>query len=202
MRNRAKMISVILLAAGQSKRMGKPKQLLSLGRSTVLEQTVDNFLGSEADEIIVVVGHRAKEASSLVASRPVRVVVNQAYSQGMSTSIVAGLGAVSDKAQGVLIALVDQPFVDSKTINYLLEAFCAHDRGITIPVYQGRRGHPVIFAIKYKEELLRIKGDIGGREIIDRHSEDVMEVAVNCEGILLDMDTVESYDLRMKSVNE
>ena len=186
-------ISVIILAAGQSKRMGKPKQLLPLGRATVLEQTVDNFLSSEVNEIIVVVGHRAKEAFSLIANRPVIVVVNPAYSQGMSTSTLAGLGSISDKAQGVSIALVDQPFVDSQTINYLVEAFGARDKGITIPVYQGRRGHPVIFAIRYRSELLRLKGDIGGREIIDRHPDDVLEVAVNCEGICIDIDTVESY---------
>ncbi|HEY4711225.1 MAG TPA: nucleotidyltransferase family protein [Dehalococcoidia bacterium] len=87
----------------------------------------------------------------------------------------------------------DQPFVDSQTINSLVEAFIANNKGIIIPVYQGRRGNPVIFAIRYKDELLNLKGDVGGREIIKRHPDDVLEVAVNCEGILLDIDTMENY---------
>ena len=190
------MIPVIILAAGESKRMGKPKQLMPLGRITILEQTVDNFLSSEVSEVVVVLGHRAEEMVNLIASRLVTVAVNPAYRKGMSTSIAAGLGLISDKAQGVMLALADQPFIDSQTINRLVEAFGAHSKGITIPIYQGRRGHPVIFDIKYKEELLRLKGDVGGREIVDRHPDDVLEVAVNCEGICVDIDTVDSYHLK------
>jgi len=71
----------------------------------------------------------------------------------------------------------------------LIEEFCNHDKGIAIPTYQGRRGHPVLFAMKYKEKLLELKGDIGGRQIISDHPDDVLEVAVNCEGIYIDIDT-------------
>ena len=188
------LISAIILAAGESRRMGKPKQLMPLGKSTILERTVDNFLNSEVYDVIVVVGYKAEEVISLIANRPVAVAVNSAYREGMSTSIVAGLSLISDKVQGVMFALADHPFVDSQTINRLVEAFAAHNKGITIPVYQSKRGHPVIFAIKYKEELLRLKGDIGGREIIKRHPDDVLEVAVDCEGICIDIDTVDSYN--------
>jgi hypothetical protein len=82
----------------------------------------------------------------------------------------------------------------SQTINSLVEAFTANRRGIIIPVYRGRRGNPVIFAIRYKGELLNLKGDVGGREIIKRHPDDVLEVAVNCKGVLLDVDTMEDYN--------
>ena len=189
------LISAIILAAGESRRMGEPKQLMPLGKTTILERTVDNFLNSEVHDFIVVVGYRAEEVISLISDRSVAITVNSAYREGMSTSIVAGLSLISDKTQGVILALADQPFIDSHTINHLIEAFGAHNKSIAIPVYQSKRGHPVIFAIKYKEELLRLKGDIGGREIISQHPDDILEVTVNCEGICVDIDTVDNYYL-------
>lgn len=189
------LISVIILAAGESKRMGKPKQLMPLRRTTILEQTIDNFLNSEVNEVIVVLGHRAEEAKRIIAARPVKLAINSNYQQGMSTSIIAGLNMVDSRAQAVMLALGDQPFIDSQTINSSVEAFGAHNKGIAIPVYRGRRGHPVVFAIRYKGELLRLEGDIGGREIIDRHPDDVLEVAVNCEGICVDIDTADMSSL-------
>ena len=192
----APLISTIILAAGESRRMDKPKQLLPLGKTTILEQTIDNYLNSEVHDVVVVLGYRAEEIVSLITKRPVRVAVNSAYREGMSTSIVAGLSLISDNAQGIMFALADQPFVDSQTINRLVESFGACDKSIIVPTYQGRRGHPVIFSIKYKEELLSLKGDIGGREIIHRHPGVVLEVAVNCEGICVDIDTVDTYNLQ------
>jgi molybdenum cofactor cytidylyltransferase len=187
------MISAILLAAGESNRMGQPKQLLPFGQSTIVERTIDNLLNSAVSETIVVLGYRDEEIRKTIAGKPVKLVINPDYQQGMSTSIIAGLKQVDKRARAVLIALSDQPFVDSQTINSLVEAFIANKRGIIIPVYQGRRGNPVIFAIKYKGELLNLKGDVGGREIITLHPDDVLEVAVNCEGVLLDIDTMENY---------
>ena len=99
------VVSAILLAAGESKRMGKPKQLMPLGRGTVLEQIVDNFLNSEVSEVIVVLGARAAEMVSLIANRPVSVAINPACREGMSTSIAAGLSLISDKTHGIMLAL-------------------------------------------------------------------------------------------------
>ncbi|MBA7674753.1 Nicotine blue oxidoreductase [subsurface metagenome] len=187
------MISAILLAAGKSRRIGKPKQVLPLGSSTILEQTVDNLLRSKIDDLIVVLGYAAQEVMKKIANRPVKIAINPAYEQGMSTSIVTGLRLVDNKAQAVMLALADQPFIYSKTIDSLIEAFFRHNKGIIIPTYQGRRGHPVIFAIKYKEELLKLTGDIGGRQIIKRHSEDVVEMPVDSESINVDIDTLSDY---------
>jgi molybdenum cofactor cytidylyltransferase len=83
------MISALLLAAGRAIRMGRPKQLLPFGKSTILEQAIDNLLGSQVDEIVVVVGHRAEEIAKVVAPKPVKLVVNPDYTQGMSISIIA-----------------------------------------------------------------------------------------------------------------
>lgn len=187
------MVSAILLAAGESKRMGKPKQLMPLGKSTVLEQAIDNLLNSKVSKVIVVLGYRAEEMIKVVAIKPVKIAINRAYQQGMSTSIVTGLNLVDDGAQAVMLALADQPFIDSETINRLIHEFFNHDKGIAIPVYQGRRGHPIIFSMKYKGELLKLKGDIGGRQIIKQHPDDVLEVAVDSEGINIDINSLSDY---------
>jgi molybdenum cofactor cytidylyltransferase len=187
------MISAILLAAGQSKRMGKLKQLMPFGQSTIVEQAVDNLLGSAVYEVIVVVGYRAEDVIKAIAAKPIRLAINPDYEHGMSTSIIAGLNLVHSRVQGIMLALGDQPLVNSQTINRLIEEFYNHDKGIAVPTYQGSRGHPIIFAIKYKEKLLKLKGDVGGRQIIKDHPGDVLEVAVNSESIVADFDTTDDY---------
>ena len=187
------MVSSILLAAGKSKRMGKPKQLMPWGQSTMIEQTIDNLMGSAVNEIIVVLGHRAEEVIKIIATKPIKLTINPDYEQGMSTSIIAGLNLVDSQAQAVMLALGDQPLIDCQTINRLIEEFYNHDKGIAIPTYQGGRGHPIIFAIKYKEKLLELKGDMGGRQIVKDHPNDILEVAVDAESIITDIDTISDY---------
>ena len=115
---------------------------------------------------------------------------------------MAGLSLICDKTQAVMLALADQPFIDAQIIDCLTEAFGDHNKGIVIPVCRGRRGHPIIFDIKYKEELLSLKGDIGGREIIGRYPDDILEIPINCEGIYIDVDTVDCYYLEKEKVKD
>jgi molybdenum cofactor cytidylyltransferase len=182
-------VSAILLAAGKSSRMGKLKQLMPLSDSTILEQTLCNLLGSKLSEVIVVLGHKAEEITKRLSGRPVKIVVNPLYRKGMGTSIAAGLKFVDSQAQAVMLVLGDQPYVDSPTINRLIDAFSRKKKGIVIPTYKGQRGHPLIFDRKYQAPLSRLKGDFGGREIIRENPKDVLEVPVNCEGIIIDIDT-------------
>jgi molybdenum cofactor cytidylyltransferase len=191
------MLSAIILAAGESKRMGEAKQLMPLGKSTLLEQAIDNLLNSSVDETIVVLGHKAEEITRKIANKPVKVVINPDYQQGMSTSIVAGLIMVDPRSRAVMLALGDQPLVASRTINQLIEAFNKNRKGIAVPTYQGRRGHPIIFDIKYKAELFKLKGDIGGREIIQNHPKDVFMVAVDSESVVSDIDTKDDYQSQL-----
>ena len=198
MTNRDVIISAILLAAGESRRMGQLKQLMPFSQSTIVEQAVDNVLNSSVKQVIVVLGYRADEVVNAIGDRPVKVVTNPDYHRGMSTSIMAGLKMVDSRARAVMLTLGDQPLVDGQTIDNLVEAFTAGTKGIAVPVYRGRRGHPVIFDIRYKDELLKLEGDIGGREIIARNPDDVLEVAVDCEGVCIDIDDLDSYDSRIK----
>lgn len=192
-KGQSEMVSAIVLAAGESKRMGQLKQLMSLGDGTIIERSVDNLLASGIGEVIVVLGHRAGEVAGAIAGRPVKTVVNPAYRQGMSTSILAGLGLVSSEAEAVMLALADQPFIDGSAVNRLIEEFLDHDRGIVVPTYRGRRGHPVIFSLKYREELAGLRGDVGGRKIIAEHPDDVLEVAVDTPGVNIDIDDMDEY---------
>jgi len=187
------MVSAIILAAGEARRMGKLKQLLPLGKTTILEKTVENIVASRVDETIMVLGYEAEKIITRLSRAPVKMVVNPLYQGGMATSIVAGLRAVGAGASAIMLVLADQPFIDSRVINRLLDEFKRHNKGIVIPTYQGKRGHPVIISLEYKAELLSLKGDVGAREIIARHSGDVHEVRVDSPGVTMDIDTPEEY---------
>ncbi len=187
------MISAILLAAGESKRMGQPKQLLPFRGSTLLGQIVENLLQSQAAETIVVLGSQAEKIIPQIAGEPVKIVVNQDFDQGMSSSIKCGLSHISEAADGVMIVLGDQPLIEKETIDLLIERHRQSERGIILPVYNGTRGHPVIFTMKYKDELLRLTGDIGGKQIVERHPSDVLEVEVDSESVVMSIDAESDY---------
>jgi len=187
------MVSAILLAAGESKRMGRAKLLLPFDGSTVLVRTIANLLSSKVDEVIVVLGARAQEIKKVLAGLPAKVVFNPDYHQGMSTSLIAGLKQVNSKAQRIIVALADQPLIDKKIYNRLIEESLACDKGIIVPVYQAKIGNPIIFSKKYKTELLGLKGDVGGREIVKQHPDDILEVAVDSGSINMDIDNMDEY---------
>ena len=186
-------VSVIILAAGESKRMGVPKQLMPLGRTSILLQTLNNYLDSIANEVIVVLGCRSSEIIASLEGTPVKVVVNKNYRQGISTSIISGLKLVNNSASGIMIALGDQPFIGKPIINNLIEIFKQVDKGIVLPVYKGEQGHPVIFSRIYKKELLALQGDSGGREIVARHLDHVKRVSIRSNSVIHDIDTLEEY---------
>jgi molybdenum cofactor cytidylyltransferase len=188
-------ISALLLAAGKGERMGKVKQLLSLGEKRMIEAALQNLQTSRCDEIIVVLGFAADEIRPLVEGKErVKVVINPRFAEGMSTSIQKGLREIDPRATGILIALADQPFIPPEVIDTLIEGFQRGARGIVLPAYEGKRGHPVILdRNKYEGELLALQGDVGGKEIVGDHPEDVLEVAVASKGVLMDIDAPEDY---------
>lgn len=187
-------ISAILLGAGESKRMGFDKLSLPWGRKTVFEHCFETLLQSEVQEWVVVLGaQNNKKIKKLCQGRKIKIVINPRSKRGMSTSIRKGLEAIPPRSDGILIALGDQPFLKTRTINALIRAFVQGKGGIIIPSFRGRRGHPVIFHKKYKRELLNLKGDVGGRSIIERHPEDIRVVQVKSEGVVMDVDTWQDY---------
>ena len=107
-------VSAIILAAGRSKRVGQPKQLLPFKETTIIENTIENVLYSRVGEVIVVLGYKAKQIASLVASRSVILVINHDFDGGMSTSITTGLNIMNTKAEGIMLVMGDQPFVSCR----------------------------------------------------------------------------------------
>src|SRR5262245_25516525 len=138
------MISAILLAAGESRRMGEFKQLLRLGDKTFVEHCVDNLLASRIDEVIVVTGHREKDVRCALGDRPIRFVHNSSYRSGMATSIQCGFQALAKSSQVCLLTLVDQPQISPDLINLLIETYETTQAMIVIPTYDGQNGHPIL----------------------------------------------------------
>jgi len=189
------LISAILLAAGESRRMGRTKQLLSFGQSTILEETVKRLLDSRIGELIIVLGYDAERlrGSLLLRDKRIKFTVNPRYFEGMSSSIRCGVLSAGSAAEAFLIALADQPLIRPEVINLLIDRYLSSGSGIVVPVYRGVKGHPVIFSRKYLKELASLSGDIGARRLLEKYAEDVETVEVDSAEILLDIDREEDY---------
>jgi len=200
------MISAILLGAGESKRMKLNKLSLPWGRETIFEHCFKVLLRSKAQEIIVILNpqnegmKRQFEKMSASTTKKVKVIFNPHYKRGMSTSIHKGLQVMCPRGEGILISLGDQPFLKTRTINVLLRAFHQGKGEIVVPSFQGKQGHPVIFHRKYEKELLKLRGDTGGKPILLKYSKQVKTIPVRSEGVIKDIDIREEYQkaLRMR----
>ncbi len=186
------LISAIILAAGMSSRMRRPKHLLKLGGRTVLGRVVDTFIHSNVGEVLVVVGTASGIGRGEL--RGVKVIQNPESSMGVSTSIKAGLDAVRADSDAAVFGLADKPFVTVGTINSLIESYRASGRGIVIPIYRGIRGNPILFSREFFNELGGLSGDVGGKAVIKKHKERVLEVEVEDEGVLIDINTEKDYE--------
>jgi molybdenum cofactor cytidylyltransferase len=192
------MISGIVLAAGESKRMAKPKQLLSFGDATILEHVVENLLRSKVGEVVLVLGHESGAIRARFEGAPIKIALNPRYREGMSTSIICGLGVASPDSRAFLIALGDQPLIRTETVNRLIAAYENGGKGIVQPIFHGMAGHPVIFDRKYREEIEALRGDVGGREILKAHPDDVLQVEVDTSSVIYDIDEWEDYQKQLE----
>jgi molybdenum cofactor cytidylyltransferase len=182
-------IGAVILAAGVSSRMGEAKQLLRFGGNTLLEQVIENVRGSRVDEIVLVLGHEAKTIQERVGIKNLKVAVNEAYQQGMGTSLRTGLAALDSGIDGALIVLADQPFVRPATLDLLIREYERSRAQILIPMYKGFRGNPVLLDRSVFAEVMGLGGDIGCRAIFGDHLEGIVKVPVEDIGILLDLDS-------------
>ena len=187
------MISAILLAAGESKRMGEFKQLLPFRGKTFVATCVDNLLASGVDEVVVVTGHRADDVKEALRGRKVKFTHNQQYQSGMSSSIKQGLRAASADARGCLIALVDQPQIPVEVFRQVIEAYQQRTPLIAIASSAGRRGHPIIFGMRLRDEVLGMDDGIGLKQVIQGHREEVELIEVATQLVLVDFDVPEDY---------
>lgn len=185
------MISAVVLAAGSSSRMGRPKPLVPLGEVPLLARVLASVRRSAVGQVVVVLGHEADRVRREVSMDGATIVVNPDYEAGMSTSIRAGLRAADPRAEGFLIVLADQPFVSAATMDALIRRRAESAAKIIIPTYRGIRGNPVLLDRDLSSEALAIKGDQGCRAIFGDHEAEILEVPVDDPGVILDLDTEE-----------
>ena len=188
-------ISAIVLAAGESRRMGETKQLLDVGGKPLLQNILDRIRQTEVDEVILVLGHEAERIQKKVSTTGAKVVLNPDYGQGMITSIRRGLQALDPRSEGFFIVLGDQPGIEPKVYNLLIQEFrtCFPRKTILLPTYKGKRGHPALFSVKYRPEAFRIEGDRGFRDVLEMYPQEVFLVELESESIVNDLDTPQDY---------
>lgn len=195
------MISAIVLAAGESRRMGETKLLLDWQGKPILQHVLDALRDSSVGEVILVLGHEAEHIQGKIQAPEIKVVINPDYREGMSTSLRRGILATDPNTQAFLVVLADRPGINPQIIDELILNFrqAFPGKNIAVPDFKGRRGHPVLFGAKYREEILRLKGDVGGREILAGHPEDILRVEMNSDAALVDINTPEDYKRHLRS---
>ena len=205
------MIAGIILAAGESSRMGRDKALLPLGQETFLERLIE-ILRGEVSPLLVVLGHHAEKIAGRIP-RPassfsfddLQIVRNPDYKLGQLSSLQAALRSLEGRSvAGALVCLVDHPAITTAVVRAVLERFRKRQSRIIIPTCNGRRGHPVFFSAELFPELLAAPLDQGARVVVRRHADDVALVETGEEGILLDVDRPDDYALlreRWKSLS-
>ena len=187
------MIWAVILAAGGSRRMGTQKMLLPFGDTTVVGAVVRTALASRAGGALVVVGADREAVRREVEPRGVRIAINEHFELGMLSSIQAGLGALPAGADAAVILLGDQPFLAAGVVDAVIAAYEDGGKGIIIPAFQGRRGHPVLIDLKFRDEILATDPAEGLRRLMRDHPEEIRIVEVGDANILRDLDTPEDY---------
>ncbi len=193
------MIWAVVLAAGKSERMGSAKLLLPMGRSTLIETVIGGILRSRPDGVLVVLGADREKLEPVIGKYPVRTVFNPDFEQGMLSSVKRGFEAVPPDARAVLVFLGDQPAPPASVTGRIIDAYRKTGKGIVLPAYRGRRGHPVLIDVKYRGEVAALDPWIGLRQLPHAHPDDVLEVKVRTEAVLRDIDTPEDYRALLKS---
>jgi molybdenum cofactor cytidylyltransferase len=188
------MISAIILAAGQSKRMGQPKMLLPWGKMTVIEHVITTFLNAGIEDVIVVTGGAREQVENLINQYHIRKVHNNDYETGeMLSSIQCALRAIPDEARAALIGLGDQPQVQEKSVRLLREEYRDSQSRLIVPSFQMRRGHPWLVTRPLWSEILALKPPKSLRDFLKRHAEEIHYVSVDTPSVLADLDTPEDY---------
>ena len=181
----------IVLAAGASRRMGRPKLELDLGGKTLVERSVQNLLDASVDRVRLVVPPGAPPG--LAATKTLEVIRNPNRDRGLSSSLRVGLRGLPTATRVVLVALADKPLVKPETISKLLDVFQEGGAKVVYPVYRGEQGHPVLWDAALVDELSVVEGDRGAKSMLDVHRLEALAVPVDDFGVCFDIDTPEDY---------
>ena len=185
-------VAGIVLAAGRSRRMGRPKQLLPLNGVTMIECVVTR-IRPHVDLLVVVIGHAAEQVAAALRTRGVRLAVNDDVDRGMLGSVKCGLRAAGSAWRGFLFCLGDQPGLTDPVLRTVLSGAASSGKGIVIPTFSGRRGHPVYLSRRYYDPILGLDESLGLNAVTRSHPADTLEVPVAEPAVLEDMDTPDDY---------
>jgi molybdenum cofactor cytidylyltransferase len=190
----------IILAAGASTRMYQQKLLLPFQDKTIIETVIDHATLSVDKNIIIVLGSHREEIVSQIGNRSVNYCVNESFMEGMLSSVICGYRALPENAGATLIFLGDQPQIPKKVSNIVIEAWHQNDKGIVIPTFKGKRGHPCLIETKYRYEIEQLDPEKGLRMLAQKFKNDVFEVECNIPEILRDIDTPEEYKQEINKI--
>ena len=189
------MISCLLLSAGFSARFGSPKALARLHGQTIIEHVLKELLQSNVDQIIVVLGAHMEQIKPLLLNhKKIKVVYNKDYNLGQTSSFKAGLREINNEVQGIMLLPIDYPLLRAKTIDLLIARFAEKKSSILVPVFNEKRGHPPIFAVSLKEELLALDDNKGINTVIHKHEDDLEDFSVWDAGVIKTFNTQQELE--------
>ena len=200
------MISAVILAAGESRRMGaQNKLLLPVGEEAMIRKFVKSVCASNVDKVLVVLGHDSNNIKKVLLDQPVRFVNNPSYKEGMTTSIKSGVDATSLESDGFMICLSDLPFVENIDFNLLVSTFSnfrseKKEALVIVPVFDGKHGNPVVFSSEFREKILKYSGE-GCHGLIEKYPNTVREVIMGNNNLFHDIDTPEDYKYIQSNIN-
>jgi CTP:molybdopterin cytidylyltransferase MocA len=182
------VLAAMILSAGASSRMGRPKALLPYREGTFLEHLIEVTRHPRISVTRVVLGAGAEVIRAIAKLDASVVVLNPDWEQGQLSSICAGIRSLEGiETDGIVLCPVDHPLVSARLVSELIERFYEARKSIVVPTYKGRRGHPAIFSSEMFGELLAAPADKGARAVVWAHSADVLEVPTDEEGVVLNI---------------
>lgn len=203
------MLTALILAAGQSKRMGQPKMLLPWGKTTVLGKVIETVQSAGLADILVVTGGEREQVEGVVTQYAVRSIHNEEYARGeMLSSLQIGIraitpslpppfspkmGEVPARAEGILLCLGDQPQIEERSVRAVVSRFVESGANLVVPSFQMRRGHPWLVARPLWEEILALRRPQSPRDFLNAHASDIEYINVDSPSVLADLDTPEDY---------
>lgn len=191
----------IVLAAGMSTRMGTQKLMLPFEGKTIVEKVVENIFNSGIGNVMVVLGANHVELTDVLKPWPIKTIWNENFREGMHSSLISGVNALPATAKGSMIFLGDQPFIPEHVSMKVIKAWKDSGKGIVIPLFNGKRGHPPLYDMKYRNELINLDPQVGLRSVAIKFQEDICEVETFCPEIVRDIDTRDEYLRELGKVN-
>lgn len=186
-------VTAIILAAGESKRMGQPKMLMPFRGMTVIETVIENLIGTDVNGLLLVTGAENEKIIHATGRYPVQYCFNEDYKEGMLSSVKCGFRNLPEDSDFALVCLGDQPMVKAEVINRLIKGAVLSGKGLAMPVYDGRRGHPLLVSCRYKDQVLNLESADGLRSLVSANNDDTEEVKIEDPSVLRDLDTYEDY---------